>query len=106
MVNPAKNRQRGKATERALAKKLGGRRIGILGRADIELEHPLFSFSIESKSRARFVAEKWFMQAIRNCEKGKIPAVVVHVSGKRYENDYVILRLKDFEDLLGVIKND
>jgi hypothetical protein len=28
----------------------------------------------------------------------------VHITGKAHKNDYVILKLKDFEDLLGRIK--
>ena len=35
-MNPAKNRQRGKATERAVAKLTGGKRIGILGNDDVQ----------------------------------------------------------------------
>jgi len=100
MTNVAKNRQRGKRVERAIQKKIGGKRIGILGKCDIS--HSLFDFEV--KSRKKFVAEKWFLQAARNCEKGKTPAVIVHVLGQQYKNDYVILRLKDFEDLLGKIK--
>jgi len=74
--------------------------VGILGKSDVE--HELFSF--ECKSRLRFVGEKWFLQAVRNCEKGKIPAVIVHVTGQHHKNDYVIIKLKDFEDLLGRVK--
>ena len=99
-MNANKNRQRGKRIERAIAKRVGGKRIGILGKSDVE--HLLFSFEI--KSRMRFVGEKWFLQAIKNCEEGKIPAVIVHITGQHHKNDYVILKLKDFEDLLGRVK--
>ncbi len=99
-MNPNKNRQRGKRTERAIAKRLKAKRVGILGKSDVE--HKLFS--LEVKSRLRFVGEKWFLQAVKNCEKGKIPAVIVHVTGQHHKNDYVILKLKDFEDLLGRTK--
>ena len=99
-MNANKNRQRGKRIERAIAKRVGGKRIGILGKSDVE--HPLFSFEI--KSRMRFVGDKWFLQAVRNCEKDKIPAVIVHITRQHHKNDYVILKLKDFEDLLGRVK--
>jgi len=99
-MNPSKNRQRGKRAERVLAKRLKAKRVGILGKTD--LSHPLFDFEV--KSRVKFVGEKWFLQAIRNCEKGKIPAVIVHVTGQHYKNDYVILKLRDFEDLLEKIE--
>jgi len=99
-MNPNKNRQRGKRTEKAIAKRLNAKRVGILGKEDVS--HPIFS--IECKSVSRFVGEKWFLQAIRNCEKDKIPAVIVHVTGQHHKNDYVIIKLKDFEDLLGRVK--
>jgi len=99
-MNTNKNRQRGKRTERAIAKRLGGKRVGILGKSDVE--HELFSFEV--KSRLKFVGEKWFIQAVRNCEEGKIPAVIVHVTGQHHKNDYVIIKLKDFEDFLGGIR--
>jgi len=99
-MNPIKNRQKGKRIEKAIAKRLKAKRIGILGKSDVE--HHLFSFEI--KSRMRFVGDKWFLQAVRNCEKDKIPAVIVHITGQHHKNDYVILKLKDFEDLLGRVK--
>jgi len=37
-MNPSKNRQRGKRTEKAIAKRIGGKRIGILGKSDVEHE--------------------------------------------------------------------
>lgn len=55
MTNPADNRRRGKNTERALARRLGGRRTGVLGGEDIN--HPLLS--IEAKSRQRFIGERF-----------------------------------------------
>ena len=95
------NRQRGKNAERALAKKLGCKRVGILGSED--LQHSVFSFEV--KSRKAFVASDWMLQAIRNCPKGKCPAVIVHVHGKRHDADYVLLRVSDFQDWLGEIEN-
>ncbi|MBF0487215.1 MAG: hypothetical protein HQK98_03555 [Nitrospirae bacterium] len=95
-----KNRQRGKAAERAVAKRMNGKRIGIMGGEDVE--HPLFS--IEVKSRKAFVAGDWMSQAVRNCPEGKTPLVVVHVSGQRHTEDMVIIRMKDFEDFMGKLK--
>lgn len=89
-----RNRQRAKEVERAVAKKIGGRRVGILGQEDISHE----KFSIEVKSRKAFVAEKWFQQAERNA-KGKVPLLIVHITGKRHDNDYVIIKLKDFMEV-------
>lgn len=95
-----RNRQRGKATERALARRLKCRCVGLLGRED--LEHPLFS--IEVKSRMRFTGERFMQQAIQSCPEGKTPLVIVHLNGRHHGNDLVIMRLKDFEDYLGSLK--
>lgn len=95
------NRQRGKNTERALAKKLGCKRVGILGSED--LQHSVFSFEV--KSRKTFVASSWMLQAIRNCPKGKCPALIVHVHGRDHNNDFVMMKMSDFEAWLGEISN-
>lgn len=93
------NRQRGKRTERKLAKRLNAKRVGILGKED--LSHPVFS--IEVKSRAKFAGESFLRQAERTCERGKTPLAVVHIRGKKISNSIVLMRLKDFEDYLGKI---
>lgn len=91
------NRQRGKNTERAIAKRIKGRRVGILGREDIQ--HELWS--IEVKSRVKFSGEGFMQQAIRNCPQGKTPLVVVHIHGRQHSKDLVIMKMKDFEDWAG-----
>jgi hypothetical protein len=93
------NRNRGKSAERAVAKMVGGKRIGVLCGEDVQ--HPLFSFEV--KSRQTFVASNWMSQAKGHCPAGKTPAVVVHVHGKRHNDDMVILQMSDFEDWLGKV---
>ncbi len=97
-MNPMRNRHRGKDTERALARRLGGRRTGVLGGEDIN--HSLLS--IEAKSRQRFIGESFMAQAKRH-SNGKIPAVIVHVHHKPHDQDLVILELRDFEGLFGKV---
>lgn len=94
-MNASRNRQRGKDTERSLAKLLNAQRIGILGKED--LSHPVFSYEV--KSRKSFVALDWLSQAERNCPEGKAPVLVVHVNGKNHQKDCVILSLKVWRDL-------
>ena len=95
-MNPTKNRQRGKDTERSLAKLLNAQRIGIMGKED--LSHPVFSYEV--KSRKSFVALKWLEQSERNALKNnKTPVLVVHVNGKNHQKDLVILSLKSWRDL-------
>ena len=90
-----KNRRRAKAIERTLAKRLGGLRIGILGKEDIITE----KFAIEVKSRKKVVIWNWYQQAIKNA-KGKIPLLIIHVTGKRHDEDLVVVSLADFERLI------
>lgn len=98
-MNPAGNRRRGKDAERALARRLKGRRTGILGGEDVS--HPLLS--IEVKSRVRFSGERFMAQAKRY-SNGKIPAVIIHILNRPHGQDLVMLELRDFEDLFGKVK--
>ena len=90
----ANNRNRGKAAERAVAAALGGKRCGTMGGEDVHLDGP---WSCEVKSRQAFVATSWMDQATRNAPAGKAPLVVVHVHGKRHDEDLVIVRLEDWK---------
>ena len=94
------NRLRGKSAERSVAKTLGGKRVGVLSGEDVSLDEP---FSVEVKSRQTFVACAWMAQAVRNA-KGKTPLLVVHVHGKRHDDDMVIVKMSDFKSWWGVIK--
>ena len=94
------NRSRGKNVEREIAKILRGKRVGILGSEDIS--HP--TFSIEVKSRKKFVANQWMQQAEKNNKDKKIPLVVVHESHKPHTKDLVILNILDFKDLYENVK--
>lgn len=96
----ATNKQRGKRTEQAIAKRLGGRRVGTMGGEDVFTS----DFSIECKSRAAFAGEKFMQQAERNAPKGMTPLVVVHIHGRGHSNDLVMMRLKDWELWMGEIK--
>jgi hypothetical protein len=91
------NRSRGKCAERAVAKKLGGKRTGTMGGEDIHVDGP---YSIEVKSRQKFVATGWMDQCVRNAH-GKTPIVVVHVLGRNHDNDLVIMRMGDYVDWYG-----
>lgn len=96
-MKPKNNRDRGKRTETAVAKRMNGVRHGIMGGEDIS--HPLFS--IEVKSRLRFAGTSFMDQAVRNTPEGKTPLVVVHVVGSRHDDDLVMMRLKDWIDFYG-----
>jgi hypothetical protein len=96
-MNPALNRKRGKRTERAIAKHLNGKRLGILGNHDVEAG----PWAVEVKDRKRFSGSKFMEQAVRNAPAGKTPLVVVHETGSRHSNDLVMMRMSDWLDWFG-----
>lgn len=96
----ATNRDRGKANEKALAKRLGGKRVGVMGGEDVQTS----DFSVEAKARQAFVGEKWMAQAERNCPEGKTPIVIVHLHRKRHGEDIVMIRLNEWEAWNGTVK--
>jgi len=95
------NRQRGKRAQKKIAEKLNGLDIGILGKVDVLTEH----FIVEVKDKAKFVGEKWLEQVEKHKDrkefKGRKCLVIVHKRGRRYENSIVMMRLKDFLELLN-----
>ena len=97
MTNPKKNRERGKRNEKALADRLEGKRLGILGFDDVQVEVNGIQFSIEAKSFVRYAGVKILEQAERNAPEGKIPLAIVHIKGQRRDNDLVIMRLSEWE---------
>lgn len=95
------NRNRGKRAERQVASHFdNGIRVGILGKVDVLAD----KFIIEVKDRASFSGERFLSQveAYRTEYKDKIPIAVVHLRKTRYENSIVLIRLKDFKELLKI----
>ena len=91
------NKARGKSHEKKVAEKFNGVNIGILNGEDVATD----KFSIECKSRVKFVGFTWYEQALRNNKRGKIPIVVVHLKNKSYDNDLVMVNIKDFLELIN-----
>ena len=85
-----------KQTERAIARRLEGQRIGCTGQATPDVVTD--SLSIEVKHRDQL--PQWLMaamaQAVTNAPAGKLPVLILHQSGQRHGNDLVVLRLADF----------
>jgi hypothetical protein len=92
-----RNRNRGKASQKAVAEILEGLNIGTLGGEDVLTAE----YSIEVKSTKRCVVDKWYQQAVENNKRKVTPMVVLHITGKHHINDYVILKITDFLKLKG-----
>lgn len=96
-----------KRTERAIAKRMGGRRVPVSGRAgQPDIAHPWLS--VEVKHRRRL--PQWLLQAVRQAEQaarpGQLPIAVLHQHGQRYGDSLVVLRLKAFEEWHGEVLDD
>ena len=93
-----------KDTEREVARRLGGHRLGATGKAteDVATE----AFAVEGKFRKTI--PEWIKdamsQAVGAARDGRTPICVLHEKGKRHDGDYVLLRLRDFEDLYGRVE--
>jgi hypothetical protein len=65
------------------------------------VEHPLLS--IEVKQRQRLPA--WLLDALAQAEAaardGKLPVVVLHQAGQRYDEALCVIRLDDLRWLIG-----
>ena len=93
-----RNRNRGKRNEKALAKILGGKRVGLFGGQDVE--HDTYSF--ELKERVSFAGNGFMKQCERNCPADKIPVVIVHVHQTSHNRDLVMMRLSDWVKIADV----
>jgi len=93
-------KQTWKEHERRTAKRLGGERIPVADkRSDTDVLHPWLS--IECKHRKLLPA--WLHDAVRqavDAHDDKLPIAVLHELGQRSDNDYVVVRLLDFEQLI------
>lgn len=88
-----------KASERAVANVLGGRRVPVTGRARGDVPDVAHRWlSIEVKSRESL--PKWLLEAMSQARAAagisQLPIVVLHEVGTRHANDLVVLRLADF----------
>ena len=92
-----------KATERAVALRLGGRRVPVTGRGRgdaPDVAHD--TLSIEVKHRAALPA--WLLGALAQAQAasrdGKVPVAVLHERGRPYDDALCVLRLADLARLL------
>jgi len=93
----SKNRDRGKRFEKKIAERLGGRRLGVLGGEDVL--HPIYSIECKSREKLPKWFESFWKQTMDNCEEYKVPLLVIHLLNQRHDEDWVVMKLSDFEQL-------
>ncbi|ARA92352.1 hypothetical protein AWN76_003645 [Rhodothermaceae bacterium RA] len=93
-----------KRTERAVAERLGGRRVPVSGRSRGDVPDVAHDWlAIEVKHRRKLPG--WIEDAMRQAEaaarEDQLPVAILHERGRRHDEDLVVLRLRDFEAWLG-----
>ncbi len=92
-----------KHIERAIARRLGGRRLPISGRPSPDVVSDWLV--VEVKHRERLPG--WLVEAVRKVRSlamnHHLAIVVLHESGQRHDNDLVVMSLADFEVWFGEI---
>ena len=96
-----------KATERAIAARLGGRRVPITGRqrGDVpDVQHDLFAIEVKHRRRLPTWLRAAVAQALAAQRGRQVPIVVLHEHGTHHADDLVVLRLGDFQDWNGPLR--
>lgn len=93
-----------KATERKIAKLLGGNRVPITGRTRGEtpdIEHELLSLEVKHRKKLPDWLHDAMEQAVASKRGEQLPVVVLHENGKRHEDDFVCIKLSDFINIIS-----
>ncbi len=96
--------RRWKATERAIARLLGGVRVPVSGRQRGDAPDVAHAWlSVEVKDRAALPA--WLAEALAQAEASagplQLPIAVLHQVGQRHDRALVVLRLGEFVEWFG-----
>ncbi len=100
------SRTRGKNTELAIAKIMGAKRNHFEAE---DLRHPILSIEVKHRKKLPTLIKKFMGQAVAAAADDKIPCVIMHEQSVDHTDDLVLLRLGDFEDIVGrvtKVKND
>ena len=100
------SRSRWKATERAIASRIGGERVPISGRQrgdQPDVRHRWLS--VEVKHRG--VIPQWLTTALTQAHAAvrgdQLPVAIIHRHGGRHTEDIVCMRLADFMQCFGPV---
>ena len=88
--------RKGYRAEKKVADLVGGKRVGILGKEDISDPKGVFSYEVKMRKKLPKFLKDCYEQACANCGAGKHPVVVLKEKGKRYDDAFVIMRLRNF----------
>ena len=87
-----------KHCERMIAKLLGGERTGCNGEARRDVEPPRWAIEVKHRKSLPEWLHSAMNQAILDAEH-RVPLVVLHEKQMKYEDSYILLKLKDFKEI-------
>ena len=87
-----------KSTERHIAAMLGGKRIPILGREGPDIQHEVWAPEVKERKRLPGWLREAVTQAVVGAPSGKLPMVVLHAAGDKYDEALVVVRMRDWLD--------
>ena len=93
-----------KACEREIATRLGGTRVPVSGRARgdaPDIAHPDYSIEVKHRKSLPAWLHDAFAQAKASKTGNQLPIVILHEEGQRYDNCYVMVRLKNLDEFIG-----
>ncbi len=93
-----------KNVERAIAKRLNGKRLGATGQATADVVTDWLSVEVKHRK----TLPQWLKDALgqaRHGAGGRLPIVILHESGQRHADDLVLMRMGDFEDWFGEVND-
>ena len=89
-----------KANEREIAKRLGGKRVPITGRirgSAPDIEHEWLSLEVKHRKALPAWLHDAMDQAVKSKVGEQLPTVVLHQNRQNHDEDFVVMRLADFE---------
>jgi hypothetical protein len=95
-----------KASERVLAKRLGGRRTGPSGRAGPDVVADWLQVEVKTRKRLPIWLGDALRQARVGCPEYRLPIAILHQVGQRHDGDLVVMALSDFEVWFGPVAGE
>jgi hypothetical protein len=94
--------KRWKHSEREIAKRIGGKRVPLLGREGTDLDHPVFFIKVKSRrSIAPYLWDTFLCQILQAARllkiTDKIPAIAIHRPGMNYDDTLICFRARIIE---------
>lgn len=95
--------------EREIAKRLNGVRVPVTGRqrgSAPDIAHPTLAIEVKSRSNPPKFLMDAMDQAKASVRGNQTPIVVIHEKGQRHDNDFVVMRFKDWLDWHGPVTEE